>query len=169
MNGTKFKETILPLTQKIYPMIFRMLGDVEDANDAIQEVMIKLWNQRKKLAQHPNITGFVVLTARNHCLDLLKKRKPQMVDSDDSINPESTYRTNQEVEYQELNAIIGELLKELPEQQREVLVLRDLDGFEFAEIAELTGLTRDHIRVVLSRARKQISSKLKTIYSYEKR
>ena len=69
MNGTKFKETILPLTQKIYPMIFRMLGDVEDSNDAIQEVMIKLWNQRKKLAQHPNITGFVVLTARNHCLE----------------------------------------------------------------------------------------------------
>lgn len=166
MNSRTFKETIIPLTQKIYPMVHRMLGETENTNDAVQEIMLKLWSKRKQLSTHPNVTGFVLVTARNHCFDLLKKRKPLYVNG---VENESTdhRNTHNEIEWQELNAIIKKLLKTLPENQRIVLALRDLDGLEFAEIATATGLKSEHIRVLLSRARKQISSKLKQIYSYE--
>ena len=167
MNSTTFKETILPLSQKIYPVAARMLGNADDANDAVQEVMLKLWKQRKKLSKHPNIPGFVVLTARNHCLDLLKKRQIKLVPDTIDINTSSNFNSHSEIEWKELNGIIGDLIQQLPEQQAEVLAMRDLDGLEFTEIAAATGLKIEHIRVLLSRARKQISTQLKKIYSYE--
>ncbi|WP_258100182.1 RNA polymerase sigma factor [Marinoscillum pacificum] len=167
MNSTTFRETILPLSQKIYPVAARMLGNRDDASDAVQEVMLKLWKQRKKLSKHPNITGFVVLTARNHCLDLLKKRQIKLVPDAIDINTSSNLSSHSEIEWKELNGIIGELIQELPEQQGEVLAMRDLDGLEFAEIAAATGLKIEHIRVLLSRARKHLSTQLKKIYSYE--
>lgn len=148
-------------------MAARLLGNPDDANDAVQEVMLKLWKQRKKLAKHPNTAGFVVLTARNHCLDLLKRRQIEIVPDSININLASSHNSHAEVEWNELIDIIGGLLGELPEQQSEVLAMRDLDGLEFAEISEATGLKVEHIRVLLSRARKHISSKLKKIYSYE--
>tara|TARA_B100001245_G_C22891613_1_gene429506 strand:- start:770 stop:1273 length:504 start_codon:yes stop_codon:yes gene_type:complete len=167
MNSTTFKKTILPLSQKIYPVAARMLGNTDDANDAVQEVMLKLWKQRNKLSKHPNIPGFAVLTARNHCLDLLKKRQIKLVPDAIDINTSSNLNSHSEIEWKELNGIIGELILELPEQQGEVLAMRDLDGLEFSEISEATGLKIEHIRVLLSRARKQISTQLKKIYSYE--
>ena len=167
MNSTAFRETILPLSQKIYPVAARMLGNPDDASDAVQEVMLKLWKQRKKLSKHPNITGFVVLTARNHCLDLLKKRQIKLVPDAIDINTSSNLSSHSEIEWEELNGIIGDLIQQLPEQQAEVLAMRDLDGLEFTEIAAATGLKIEHIRVLLSRARKQLSTQLKKIYSYE--
>ncbi|WP_421874506.1 RNA polymerase sigma factor [Marinoscillum sp.] len=166
MNGAKFRQDILPLTQKIYPMVYRMLGNKEDAHDAVQEVMLKLWDKRKQLNNHPNVTGFVLLTAKNHCLDLLKKRHPLFVNAADYESADH-HNSQKEIEWKELNGIIREMLMELPESQREVLAMRDLDGLEYSEIADTTGLKIEHVRVLLSRARKQIGSKLKKIYSYE--
>lgn len=147
-------------------MVYRMLGNKEDAHDAVQEVMLKLWDKRKQLNNHPNVTGFVLLTARNHCLDLLKKRHPLFVNAADYESADH-HNSQKEIEWKELNGIIREMLMELPESQREVLAMRDLDGLEFSEIADSTGLKIEHVRVLLSRARKQIGSKLKKIYSYE--
>ena len=147
-------------------MVYRMLGNKEDAHDAVQEVMLKLWDKRKQLNNHPNVTGFVLLTARNHCLDLLKKRHPLFVNAADYESADH-HNSQKEIEWKELNGIIREMLMELPESQREVLAMRDLDGLEFSEIADTTGLKIEHVRVLLSRARKQIGSKLKKIYSYE--
>ena len=58
-------------------MAARMLGNDEDAQDAVQEIMIKLRKCKKQLKEHPNLNGFVFLTARNHCLDRLKKKNPE--------------------------------------------------------------------------------------------
>ncbi len=147
-------------------MVYRMLGNKEDAHDAVQEVMLKLWDKRKQLNNHPNVTGFVLLTAKNHCLDLLKKRHPLFVNAADYESADH-HNSQKEIEWKELNGIIREMLMELPESQREVLAMRDLDGLEYSEIADTTGLKIEHVRVLLSRARKQIGSKLKKIYSYE--
>lgn len=148
-------------------MIVRMLGNQQDAEDALQEIMLKLWNRRKKIAAHPNLTGLVFLTARNHCLDLLKKKRPDMEASDFRLKMLPAPGGQQQVEWEELNRIIKELLLELPEQQREVMMLRDMDGLEYSEMAAVMGLKVEHIRVILSRARKRVVKQLKEIYNYE--
>lgn len=71
------------------------------------------------------------------------------------------------LELSELTTLIKEILKELPDQQGEIMIMRDIDGLEFQEIAAITKLKIEHVRVLVSRARKHVGSKLKDIYSYE--
>ena len=149
-------------------MVARMLGNDGSAADAVQEIMIKLWDRRKKIENHVNIPGFVFLTARNYCLDQLKKKNPDLHSSDLLSKMLSAESSDSEIEWKELNVIVENLLKELPEQQGAIMIMRDVDGLDFAEIAAATNLKVEHVRVLLSRARKQVSTKLKTIYSYEK-
>jgi RNA polymerase sigma factor (sigma-70 family) len=168
MNEVDFKHKVFSLSERLFPMIARMLGNNVEAEDAIQEIMIKLWGSRKQIVQHPNITGFVFLTARNYCIDLLKKKKPEMDDSTLQFKILESGNGQEQLEWEELNIIIGKILKKLPEQQREILVMRDIDGYEFIEIAAVTKLKIQHIRVLLSRARKQVGIELEKIYCYER-
>lgn len=167
MSTEDFKDQILPLSDRIYPMAARMLNSQENAEDAVQEIMLKLWDRRKQIGQHPNIPAFVFLTARNHCLDLLKKSNPDFETSDKPFMRLADASEQNSLEWSELTAIIKQILQELPEQQREVMLMRDIDGYEFSEIAAATALKVEHVRVLLSRARKQVGVKLKEIYSYE--
>ena len=148
-------------------MVARMLNNKENAEDAVQEIMIKLWDRRKKIEHHPNIPAYVFLTARNYCIDLLKKKNPELGSYEELSMKLASETSHNQVEWEELKSIIDSILKELPPQQCEILIMRDLDGLEYNEIAEITQLKIEHIRVLLSRARKCVSKKLKNIYSYE--
>ncbi|MBN2237202.1 MAG: RNA polymerase sigma factor [Bacteroidales bacterium] len=137
-------------------MAVRLLNSEAEAEDAVQEVMLKLWNQRKKLANHPNVNGYVFLTARNYCLDQLKK-KSVFVDSSSQQKLVADYFIETaENSAEGLFDYVRKLLFLLPKKEKEILLLRDFDGLEFDEIAELTQLNKEHIHVLLSRARKEI-------------
>ena len=168
MKTKDFEDKVLSLSGRIYPMVVRMLGNKESAEDAVQEIMIKLWDRRKKIGDHPNIPGFVFLTARNYCLDVLKKKNIDIESSDFQLRMLTSESNYSQVEWKELTTIIENILKELPAQQYEIMMMRDIDGFEFAEIAAATNLKVEHVRVLLSRTRKLVGIKLKNIYSYEK-
>ncbi|NJB72327.1 RNA polymerase sigma-70 factor (ECF subfamily) [Saonia flava] len=168
MNKTEFQLKVFSLSERLFPMVSRMLGNNANAEDAIQEIMLKLWVKRNEIEQHPNITGFVFLTARNFCIDLLRKKKLEINDSSLQLEILKSEYGQEQLEWKELNIIIRKILKSLPEQQREVIVMRDLDGYEFNEIAAVTQLKIEHIRVLLSRARKQVGLKLEKTYSYER-
>lgn len=168
MNTIDFKKKVFSLSERLFPMVTRMLGNRESAEDAIQEIMIKLWDRRKQIGQHPNIKGLVFLMARNYCIDLLKKKKLEIDDSNFHFKILESANEHEQLEWKELNAIIVEVLKKLPEQQREILMMRDIDGYEFIEIAAATQLKIGHIRVLLSRARKQVRIELEKIYCYER-
>lgn len=148
-------------------MVARLMGNEHKAADAMQEIMMKLWNKRNQIAQHPNIAGFVVLTARNYCLDLLKKKKSTELEIDAEFVELATEANEGELEWRELKTIVEKILSQLPLPQREAMLLRDIDGLEYAEIAETMNLKIDHIRVLLSRARKKVALELKTKYNYE--
>lgn len=169
MNKTDFRRKVFSLSEHLYPMVSRLLGNNANAEDAIQEIMMKLWVKRKQVGKHPNITGFVILTARNYCIDLMRKKKIEIDDSPLQLMKLKSDNNLEQLEWKELNTIIKKILKSLPRQQREVLMMRDLDGYEFVEIAAATQLKIEHIRVLLSRARKQVSLELEKTYSYERR
>lgn len=167
MDKTDFKNNIFSLSERIYPMVSRMLGNEQDAKDAIQEIMIKLWKKQASLVDHPNQSGFVFLTARNYCLDLLKQKKPTILNSEVHLNNETSASGQEDYELKELIALIETILKNGPALHKEVLLMRDLDGMEYDEIAEATNLKIGHIRVLISRTRKQVQEQLKKSYSYD--
>ena len=168
MTKLDFKLNVFSLSERIYPMIARMLGGNHNAEDAIQEIMVKLWKNRKLIAKHPNITGLVFLTARNHCIDVLRKKKPHVEDASPYLKLVKSSSNNDNLEWQELNSIIQQILKQLPEQQQEVFIMRDIDGYEFKEIAATLKIKVEHVRVLVSRARKFIGTSLEKTYDYER-
>lgn len=167
MTKLEFKNTVFVLSEKLFPMVSRLLGTQEKAEDAIQEIMIKVWNKRKNLKNHPNINGFVFLTARNYCLDVLRKNKKQMYNDASHLRIVKS-NDKDHLAWQELNKIISQILKTLPEQQKEVFLMRDIDGYEFTEIAAALNIKQAHARVLISRARKEIGNTLLKTYDYEK-
>lgn len=167
MTTTDFKHKIISLSDRLFPMVARILGNEHKAADAMQEIMIKLWDKRNKLAKHPNVNGFVFLTARNFCLDVIKKNSIQIHDTEVVPQIATSHYTSRDLEWKQLKTIVDSILLQLPQQQREVMTLRDLDGLEFEEISEITSLKIPHLRVILSRARKAVASELKTKYDYE--
>lgn len=167
MTKLEFKKTVFVLSEKLFPMVSRILGAHEKAEDAIQEIMIKVWQKRNELKNHPNINGFVFLTARNYCMDVLRKKKIELYDTKSHLKIIKS-KNESDLEWQELNQIILEILNTLPKQQKEVFLMRDIDGYEFTEIAFALNIKQTHARVLISRARKQISNVLLKKYDYEK-
>ena len=168
MNKTDFKLKVFSLSARIFPMVARLLGSKVNAEDAIQEIMLKLWEKRKQIAKHPNINGLVFLTARNYCIDVLRKKPFILEDATDYFKILESKSEYKQLEWIELNTIIKEILKKIPEQQKDVFMMRDIDGYEFTEIAAALEIKVEHVRVLLSRARKTIGIALEKTYSYER-
>ena len=168
MTKLEFKLKVFSLSERLFPLVARMLGTNANAEDAIQEIMLKLWQQRKKLNNHPNIKGFVFLTARNYCIDVIRKKPKLVEDATHHFKVLKSTNDNKNLEWDELNNIILKILEEIPEQQKEVFLMRDIDGYEFSEIAAALQIKVEHARVLLSRARKQIGLTLEKTYSYER-
>lgn len=168
MNKNDFKVTVFSLSERLFPLVVRLLGDKTKAQDAIQEIMIKLWEKRKQLENHPNIKGFVFLTARNYCLDILRKKRVLVNDGEFHLSLLKDIKEQTQLESKQLNEIIIEILKKIPKQQREIFIMRDIDGYDFTEIAAILEIKIAHARVVLSRARKKISIALEKTYNYER-
>ena len=169
MNKADFKLQVFSLSERIYPMVLRILGNDEDAKDAIQEIMMKLWLKRDKLESHPKIKAFVFVSARNYCLDLLRKKKSNKVNGELLLDNLNAGIMHDSLAWEELNNSILKIIQKLPEQQREVLIMRDIDGYNNIEIAFAINLKVEHVRVLISRARKFVQIELKNVYGYEPR
>ncbi len=169
MTAKDFEDQVLVLSDRVYSMVARMLESKEAAEDAVQEIMMKLWDRRSGMVDHPNLPGLVFLTARNHCLDQLKRKRPLTASSELHLSMAEHENGHDLVEWKELATIIEGIISELPARQSEVILMRDIDGLEFSEIAGATELKVEHVRVLLSRARKHVMKKLKQIYGYEQK
>ena len=167
MNKKDFKNSIFSLSERIYPMVVRLLGNDIDAKDAIQEIMIKLWNKRNQLTNHPNQSGYVFLTARNHCLDILKRKKVNLIDPNTHDPKLMSINGHTEYELKELISIIEKILCNRPTEHKEILLMRDLDGMGYDEIAEVTKINVKHLRVIISRTRKFVQEELRKNFNYE--
>jgi RNA polymerase sigma factor (sigma-70 family) len=154
------------LSGKVFPLARRLLVADELARDAIQQSMMKLWENRKQLDQCTNLKSFVFRVVRNVCLDEIKKRKPVYVEEPATYSNHSLVIENIH-EQKEMVTIVQKIINSLVETQREVIQLRDIDGLEFDEIAEITATDIAYVRVLLSRARKSVKEQLEKIYAYE--
>lgn len=168
MKDQALQEQLISLSERIYPMVYRLLKDEVRTQDAVQDIILKLWDHRSKLKDHPNIIGYAFLSARNHCLDLFKSNQSLPITVEESFEISNNLTGHEDLELKELIYSIEKILETVPKNQREVMIMRDLDGYEFEEIAAATQLPVEHIRVLLSRARKKVRNALLKIYSYEK-
>ena len=147
--------------KNIYAYAQHILSNPTDAADITQEVMIKLWNTRRELKGVQNPRAWALKVTRNLCLDWIKKQKPVYGGEELAQNEDYTSNPLQEIETKDTVSLLRQIIDTLPENQREVLILREIEELEFEEIEQITGLTANHIRVLLSRGRSKVKEMMR--------
>ena len=167
MNLQDFNTKVYPLKDKIYRFARRMLEQTEEAEDMVQEVFIRMWKNREKLDEYRSLEALAMITTKNLCLDKLKTRKFPVESWNDQRRFIETIAEEAMPDHSDIVAGVKEAMKSLPEQSRLIVHLRDIEGYEFDEIAKIMGMQENAIRVALSRARKHIREILINNKSYE--
>ncbi len=162
MDATQFKTHILPLNNKLYHYAYLLLKDTAEAEDAVQEVCLKLWKIRDSLENYNSIEAFALKVTRNWCLDRIKAKRPVYIESYNSWHDRKSEDSDphRTLENEDSLKLLFSILDKLPEQQRIIIQLRELENLEFEEIAEITDLNINAIRVNLSRARVRIREEM---------
>lgn len=166
MNKEEFKNKVLPLSKKLYSFAFRILKRKEDAEDAIQEVFIKLWKLRNKLEGCKSLEAFAMTVTRNHCLD--KIRTTHTVSVEDSYYQNApamiSDTADRKLDLKDAVSYVKEIVNNLPKQQRMIMHLRDMEGYSYLEISEIMNENVNTLRVSLSRARNKVRKELNKLY-----
>ena len=167
MTSEEFKSEVLPVKNKLYRFALRLLGDADDAQDIVQEIFLRLWSKRDKLNEYRNLEAFAMTMTRNLCLDKLKSPAAKKEMFDESREMPDNRTPYVKTETSDTIRLVKMVMEELPEQQRMVIHLRDIEECDYDEISEITGLSLNNVRVSLSRARKKIRDTLIKINNYE--
>jgi len=167
MTIEEFKKEVLPVKNKLYRFALRFLENDEDARDVVQEILLRLWSKKEGLHEYRSIEAFAMTMTRNYCLDKLRSPASKM-EMLDEVNEMKDLKTPyRDAELSDSMRFVYMAMEALPEQQKTVIHLRDVEGCDFDEIAEITGLSLNNIRVSLSRARKKIRDTLVKLHNYE--
>lgn len=160
MTTEEFKTELLPKKNKLFRLAIFLLKNREEAEDTIQEVYLKLWDMRNSLSKYKNMEAVMMTMTRNKCLDKLKTKREKFVSLNEKINNQPSINPMEQSVQQDMVVRVKEFMNRLPEQQKTILHLRDVEGYEYKEIGEITGFELNYIRVNLSRARKAIKQSL---------
>ncbi len=167
MNAEEFKQRLLPLHSRLYRTASHLMGNAMDAEDMVQEAYLKLWERRDTLEHVANLETYSRSLLRNLCIDAFRRKRPEEEGSpleDLSLTDNEDAAAALE-KLDEVN-LLKDLINHLPEGQRMMMTLHDVEGCSYEEIEKATGFTAVNIRVMLSRARKKIREQFERIKNY---
>ncbi|ADV42553.1 RNA polymerase sigma factor [Bacteroides helcogenes] len=167
MQEISFRNDILPLKDKLFRLALRITFDRAEAEDVVQETLIRVWNKRDEWMQFGSIEAYCLTVAKNLAIDRSEKKDAQTVE----LTPEMEQASDASSPYEKLVikeriTLIHRLMNELPEKQRLIMQLRDVEGKSYKEIAVVLNLTDEQVKVNLFRARQKIKQQFIDIEGY---
>jgi RNA polymerase sigma-70 factor (ECF subfamily) len=166
MNQKDFLTIVRPFQDKIYRLARRLLTSEEEAQDATQEVLLKLWSKNKQIKKYRSAEAFAMTMTKNYCYDTLKSKRSSNVSLVHSNYKDNSYDTVNDTEVGDSVSWVYKLMQDLPEQQQLILQLRDVEDYTNTEIAEQLEINEGTVRTALSRARKTIREGLLEKHRY---
>ncbi len=166
MNQKRFFKHIDPFKDQIFRLARRLLVSKEAAEDATQDVLVKLWDRKDSLKKYDNLGAFAMTVTKNHCLDILKLKRNNNLRIVHNNYEDQQVGIQEQVETSDELSIVEKLIQGLPEQQQLIIQLRDVEQKDYNEIAEILQMNETAIRVNLSRARKKLRSQMLKIQDY---
>lgn len=166
MNQNEFVHLISPFKDKVFRLAKRLLVSTEEAEDATQEVLVKLWNKNEGLSQYNSVEAFAMTMTKNYCLDQLKSKRAGNLKIVHNNFTDREAGLQQKVEDQDSLDWVEKVINQLPEQQRLIIQMRDIEQYEFEEIAKILDMNETAIRVALSRGRKTVREFMSKTHSY---
>ena len=165
MKTISFQNDILPLKNELFRLALRITLNHAEAEDIVQDTMLKVWNRRNDWAQIESIEAFCLTICRNLALDRIKRMDNQTealeghqeaADHSYASNPEEQTVQRDRVQ------LVRRLIDQLPEKQRTCMQLRDIEGKSYRDIAEVMGITEQQVKVNIFRARQAVKQELLT-------
>ena len=167
MQEISFRNDILPLKDKLFRLALRITLDRAEAEDVVQDTMIRVWNKRDEWQQFESVEAYCLIVAKNLAIDRSQKKdaqnvelSPEMAEEADTSGPYDRLVNNERLK------IIHRLIDELPEKQRLIMQLRDIEGESYKDIAKVLQLTEEQVKVNLFRARQKVKQRYIEIDEY---
>ena len=162
MKKISFRNDVLPLKNELYRLALRITLNHAEAEDVVQETMIKVWNRRDRWDELESIEAFCLTICRNIAIDKTKKAEnlnQSLMDEHDA--PDHSYSSNPEEQamQQDRISLIRRLIDTLPEKQRSCMQLRDFEGKSYKEIAKILDVSEEQVKINIFRARQTIKQK----------
>lgn len=162
MTTQEFKDKIMPHHGAMFRVASAILSDSEEAADAVQDSMMRLWQYRDRLAAVADIRAYCIATTRKVCITATQKRV-SYPDSYEALDTEASDDEVSAIEWRDAAECAAKAMEQMSPGQRYVLRLSAYGGFSNAEIAELLGMSQDNVRALLSRGRKRLKQLLSDI------
>jgi RNA polymerase sigma-70 factor (ECF subfamily) len=166
MRQSEFLDTVMPFKDKVFRLAKRLLVSTEEAEDATQELYFKLWKNKSKLSNYKSVEAFAMTMTKNYCFDRLKSKQASNLTLVHSNYQEKDTPLQKKVELNDSVSKVHQLIENLPEQQKLIIQLRDIEQYEFEEIGKMLSMKPTAVRVNLSRARKTIKEQLIKQHNY---
>lgn len=168
MDLEAFKNRVIPAKNKLYRFALRFLGNEEEAKDIVQEVFIRIWNSREKMHKVENWEAWCMRVTRNLSLDRLRSlhrngTRPMEESfglTHDALSPHESAEIGESMQK------IAQMIGALPEKQRQIIHLRDVEGYSYQEICEILELDMNQVKVNLFRARSTVRERMTKINAY---
>jgi len=166
MNQKEFMQLVNPFKDKVFRMAKRLLVSTEEAEDATQEVLVKLWNKNESLDDYKSVEAVAMTMTKNYCLDQLKSKRASNMKIVHNNFTDREAGLQQKVEDRDTWNWVEKIMNDLPEQQKLIVQMRDIEEMEFEEIGKILEMNESAIRTALSRARKTIREKMIKTHHY---
>ncbi|WP_419869631.1 RNA polymerase sigma factor [Chryseobacterium sp. CT-SW4] len=165
MTQEIFKDTVFILRDEMYRFARRFVISSDEAEDIVQDLMVKFWQKREELVQFGNLKSYALKSVRNECLNRLKHQEVKRGFADLQIHRSELYS----IEVNNLKEHIMQFINQLPEKQKMVIHLKDVEEYEVSEISEILEMEENAVRVNLMRARQKVKEQISQLMSYEQR
>lgn len=147
MTAKEFNQSVDLYSDAVYRFVLKNVKDEDKARDIIQDSFEKLWKTHENVC-YEKVKSYLFSTAYHTLIDAIRKEKKQ---SDwEHVDPK---QLGYEQGYSDLNEILHQAVEQLPESQKLVVMMRDYEGYTYAEISEITGLSEAQVKVYIFRAR----------------
>lgn len=155
-----FRKIWIPLADRFYRVAYHLLESRDDAEDAVQELYLKILSIPGKLVYVRDPAAYGITLLKNICIDRIRRRESRRAEQlEDFMAADASGPERKMTEKDTLARVIKEM-ERLPEKQAKVLRMRALEGLEYDEIARRTGLSQVNIRVLISMARKTLKKSI---------
>lgn len=167
MELNEFKNRILPLKDKLFRFALSILHSREDAEDLIQEVLLKVWKHESFFERIENPPAYCMTITKNMALDRLRqahRKTPHLSVEQHDVADEQT--PVEKLQQHERHRLVKQLIKRLPLNQQLLIQLRDIEGESYKQIACLLNISESKVKINLFRARQLLKERIKNIHAY---
>lgn len=168
MKKVSFRNDILPMKNTLYRLALRITCNSEEAEDIVQDTLVKVWNRRERWDEIESIEAFCMTICRNLSLDKIKKmgNHHDSLDDNHQDRPSAISNPYEDMNQKDRIRLVREIVDSLPERQRSCIQLRDFEGKSYKEVAEIMEITEDQVKINIFRGRQTIKQRFKELDDY---